>query len=224
MPVWGWRKQIKTRHNQTLWRSGTAWNFMDQQWFLWLIGTAALFNPVFASGSSQVTEQEALTEVSYCGSRNCHDRPAITRQSPSCGVSWTLLLLKSNSIFDIFYHPRVRPWGWSSSEQDRVRRKAKDKSAEQITIAYSNLPARNHFWNPGDLDKNPSMFCISIYLECVSVFAEFCWYYLYIFVLSIYWYMYTAFIVWCFSASEAVRNDQLDRMEWMLSSLWAWEP
>lgn len=84
----------------------------------------------------------------------------------------------------------------SSSEQDRVRRKAKDKSDEQITIAYSNLPARNHFWNPGDLDKKPSMFCISIYLECVSVFAEFCWYYLYIFVLSIYWYMYTAFIVW----------------------------
>ena len=68
----------------------------------------------------------------------------------------------------------------SSSEQDRVRRKAKDKSDEQITIAYSNLPARNHFWNPGDLDQKPSMFCISIYLECVRVFAEFCWYYLYI--------------------------------------------
>ncbi len=34
---------------------------------------------------------------------------------------------------NILYHPRVRPWGGSSSEQDRVRRKAKDKSAEQIT-------------------------------------------------------------------------------------------
>jgi len=98
-------KPDKTRPYEDQEQHGIAWTSND---FCGLLGQL-LSSTLFASGSSQVTEQEALTEVSYCGSRNCHDRPAITRQSPSCGVSWTLLLLKSNSIFDILYHPRVRP-------------------------------------------------------------------------------------------------------------------
>ena len=52
----------------------------------------------------------------------------------------------------------IQGCGGSAPEQDRVRRKAKDKSAEQITIACSNLPARNHFGIQETWIRSPACF------------------------------------------------------------------